>query len=380
MKYFTHFRRIFVGAVPLVASVSGASADVMNQFMPGVSRVLYEDGLYLEFGAVNQEWEQSSEARPSSITNDYWSHSGAVKLDLTDQLSFAFILDQPINSEAKIEEVLDSIFGLVFVRDPEEFVEIKTQQASAILAYDVTPNFKLYGGVRSQEVEFESTLGLGRVYPAEGFQFPLTFPPPPFTDREHGYVVGAAFDWPEHDLRLALTRYSEISYNIDVRGFFSDLSPAPDGKLRYSTPEWVQLDFQVGVTPTTQLFGFVKRTYGADTAFAFDVFGAVPPGHDPIAGLTGDFWTYNLGVAQQFTDRFAGAFSVTYEPKSDAHLVDVLPYNGLMKGTAALSYDFNNFNVMGAISYTELGDIELRGVDFFDGTVWNAEFRVSYNF
>ena len=57
------------------------------------------------------------------------------------------------------------------------------------------------------------------------------------------------------------------------------------------------------------------------------------------------------------------------------------PYDGRTTATAALSYDWNQWNFTGGLTYGVLGDTaNLLETDFNDGSVWGAGLRVGYTF
>jgi long-subunit fatty acid transport protein len=101
----------------------------------------------------------------------------------------------------------------------------------------------------------------------------------------------------------------------------------------------------------------------------------------PLIEYEDDWWTYNLGVGRQLTDALAGSFSVTYEPDVGGVMTSLGPYDGRTTATAALSYDYNQWNITGGLTYGVLGDTtNLLQTDYNDGSVWGAGLRVGYTF
>ena len=253
---------------------------------------------------------------------------------------------------------------------------METWQVTAALSYDVTPNIKLYGGVRAQR--FDATVDVS--FPSYSLE----------SDKEWGwgYLVGAAYERPEIALRVALTYYSDISYDLATDETVTPPGAAPiteSTTTDVETPQSVQLDFQTGVAPKTLVFGYVRWVDWSEFDVTPPLFGqataAVFGQSLPIVSYEGDIWTYSLGVGRQLTDNLAGSLSVIYEPETGDTMPTLAPYDGQVTGIAALSYDIEKFTISGGISYGVLGDAENDfGTDFNDGSVWGAGLRVSYNF
>ena len=375
-------------ALATIAMSGSAHAGALEQVVPATIRLLYEEGRYLEFGATYIHPEQSGEGvtippnnagAPSGffpgstgqIFDSDWSYSGAYKADFNDRFSYLLAFDQPFAGHTTY-----GVGSFPFPVYQGTSADMETWQVTAALSYDVTPNIKLYGGVRAQR--FHASTDVSFVsYSLE-------------SDEEWGwgYLFGAAYQRPEIALRVALTYYSDITYDLPT-----DETVAPPGAAPITestttdveTPQSVQLDFQTGVAPKTLVFGYVRWVDWSEFDVTPPLFGqttaAVFGQSLPIVSYQGDIWTYNLGVGRQLTDRLAGAFSVTYEPETDDTMPTLAPYDGQTTGTLSLSYDIDKFNISGGISYGLLGDAENDlGTDFNDGSVWGAGLRVSYSF
>ena len=188
--------------------------------------------------------------------------------------------------------------------------DLKTYQISGALAYDVTPNVKVYGGLRAQLLEAKAAISFVHDYSVDA------------EDKwGYGYLVGAAYELPEIALRVALTYFSKITYDLDTdREFVTSTGTEPDTETDVDTPQSVQLDFQTGVAPKTLVFGYVRWVDWSE-------FSISPPVYEqatieqllgqprPLVDYADDWWTYNLGVGRQLTDALAGSLSITWEPE-----------------------------------------------------------------
>lgn len=380
--------RLAAGTALAAIAVSGAAhAGALEQVVPSTIRLLYEEGRYLELGATYVSPEQrgkgvrippNSAGLPTTtvpggtgqIFDTDWSYSGAYKADLNDRFSYLLAFDQPFAGQTTYGA---GSFPIAVYQGTS--ADMETWQVTAALSYDVTPNVKVYGGLRAQR--FDATVNVS--FPAYSLE----------SDKEWawGYLVGAAYERPEIALRVALTYFSDISYDLST----DESVAGPDGITRRNTttdvetPQSVQLDFQTGVAPKTLVFGYVRWVDWSEFDVTPPLFGqataAVFGQALPLVSYQGDIWTYNLGIGRQFTDRLAGAFSITYERETGDTMPTLAPYDGQTTGTLSLSYDFDDFNVSGGVSYGRLGDAKNEfGTDFDDGSVWGAGLRVSYNF
>jgi long-chain fatty acid transport protein len=387
-------------AVPVCLGAA-AHAAALEQTAPNTIRLLYQEGRYIEFGVSYADPDQSGEGAvlppvppffPDGATLDgntgdvfepYWSFSGAYKADLNDRISYALIFDQPLRADTKYGDgsfpplpppLPSSLYG-------GSMADVKTYQVTGVLAYDVNPNVRVYGGLRAQRLDAEAAVSFVSDYKVKA------------DDKwGYGWLVGAAYERPEIALRIALTYQSKIGYDLDTAETITPLGPlgplppvTQDTETDVDTPQSVQLDFQTGVAPKTLLFGYVRWVDWSE-------FSVAPPVYEQaVAGLLGegrpliqyadDWWTYNLGVGRQLTDSLAGSVSLTWEPSVGGEMTSLGPYDGRTTGTVALTYEVNQFDITGGLTYGVLGDTEnLLKTDFNDGTVWGVGLRVGYTF
>jgi long-subunit fatty acid transport protein len=362
-----------------------AHAAALEQVVPATIRLLYQEGRYIEFGVTYTDPDQSGDGavippnplgippgvmpgNTGDVFESRWNFSGAYKADLNDRLSYALIFDQPLWA--------DTLYGrgsFPFPIYQGSKADVKTYQFTGALAYDVTPNVKLYGGVRAQRLDAEAAVSFVFDYSVKA------------DDKwGYGFLLGAAYERPDIALRVALTYHSKISYDLDTRES-SLLTGTNDTETDVDTPQSVQLDFQTGVAPKTLVFGYIRWVDWSE-------FEVSPPDYEiataallgegrPLIEYEDDWWTYNLGIGRQLTDALAGSLSITYEPDVGGVMTSLGPYDGRTTAAAALSYDWNQWNVTGGLTYGTLGDTRnLLDTDFNDGSVWGAGVRVGYTF
>jgi long-subunit fatty acid transport protein len=383
-----------------LAAAGSAHAAALEQTVPATIRLLYQEGRYIEFGLAYTDPDQSGEGatipagvlapveiplsgNTGDVFEDRWNISGAYKADLNDRLSYALIFDEPLWADTRYGSAgfSNPAFGIIDLPLYEgSKADVKSYQISGVLAYDVNPSVKVYGGLRAQRLDAEAAVSFVQNYSVKA-------------DNKWGYgwLVGAAYERPEIALRVALTYHSKIGYDLDTAETITPLGPLPedpvtrDTETDVDTPQSVQLDFQTGVAPKTLVFGYIRWVDWSE-------FSVEPPVYEqatadllgegrPLIQYADDWWTYNLGVGRQLTDALAGSVAITWEPSVGGEMTSLGPYDGRTTGTVALTYEVNGFDVTGGLTYGVLGDTEnLLKTDFNDGSVWGAGLRVGYTF
>lgn len=394
-------RRATVFAATALSTLPAAQAvhaAALEQTVPSTIRLLYQEGSYAEVGAIWSDPDQSGDGAvlppfppllptPTALpgnTGDlfesYWSFSGAYKADLNDKVSYALIFDQPLTAQTRYgagsfpplpAPLPSSLYG-------GSMADLTTYQISGVVAYDVNQSVKVFGGARAQLLRAKAGVSFVNNYEVDADQ-----------QWGFGYLLGAAYERPEIALRVALTYYSKISYDLDtaetVTPFLTGVPLTEDTSTDVDTPQAVQLDFQTGVAPKTLVFGYIRWVDWSEFSIAPPVYeqqtAALLGAPRPLVDYADDWWTYNLGMGHQITETLAAAFSVTYEPSVGGIMTSLGPYDGRTTATASLSYDIGQWNVTGGVTYGVLGDAKnLLDTDFNDGSVWGAGVRVGYSF
>lgn len=347
----------------------GANAAALDAGAPS-SRLLFEEGRYLEFNLQNVRPNVTGtggydiggapiSGDTGNILGSYTTYGVAYKQDLTDRLSFALSFDQPLRGKtgygAGAAEVGAYYEGTI--------AEVNSFHFAGTLAYDVTPNVKVWASLRSMQVDGYVALPF-----IGGYTIDMK------SDWGIGYAVGAAYHIPEIALRVSLMYSSGVDETLDT---FEMGSVA--GTADITVPEQFTLEFQTGVREGTLVFGSV---HWSDWA-SFDLSPAVYStfGLGPLLSYEKNWTTYTLGVGQVLTDRLTGAFAITYEPKTDRVITTIGPVDGRTVGTALLSYDAAPVTLTGSVSYGKLGGAHnVLMTEFDDSDVLALGLRVGYSF
>jgi long-chain fatty acid transport protein len=387
----TQLRRIaalMAGAATL-GTPALVSAAALERAVPAVVRILYEDGTYGEIGLVytDPDLEGKNGVAPpvpaigfpggpisgktGNLLGDDWKYSGAIKGDFTfdDRLSWILLFDQPFVANTRYGQ---GSYPDAFNYDGTD-ADLDTYQISAGLAFDVTPNVKVYGGVRAQRLDASASISFLSDYAIKA-------------EDEWGYggFVGAAYSRPEIGLRVALTYSSKIEYRLDTRESATGFGEIDD-KTNVDTPQSVMLEAQTGIDAKTLVFGSVRWVDWSEFAIAPELYGQITGEflgeQRALVDYPEDWWTYNIGVARSLSDDLAGTLSVTYEPQVDEVLTTLGPVDGRTTLNAGLSYDIGQINIAGGLSYGWLGDTtNLLDTKYRDGTIFAAGLRLGYTF
>ncbi len=370
--------RLLIGAAA-IAAPGLAHGAAIERAVPSVVRLMFEEGRYGEVGLVYTDPEQRGRGadltalgapltvpgRTDDLFESHVNFSGAYKSDLTEQWSYGLFFDQPFGA--------DTDYGQGSFADPPfsyagTLADLDTYQITGVLAYDATPDIKIYGGLRAQRLDAEAAI-----------PFILSYTVDADADWGYGFLVGAAYARPEIGLRVALTYASKITHELDTDEF-TDATQGQNTRTDIDTPQSVTLEAQTGINEKTLVFGSVRWVEWSEFAIEPPVYTQVTGGR-PLVDYEEDWWTYSIGVARSFTDDLAGSFSVAYEPSVDEVLTTLGPYDGRATATAALSYDVGQVNITGGLTYGVLGDTtNILDTKFRDGSVFAAGLRVGYQF
>ena len=407
----------FLAGAAVLALCPGAAMAVGLDRSGQPVDILFEDGNYFElsFGRIFPSLEGEDEAladvgyaggaETGNVSEDFNQLGAAVKFQVSEELSFALIADEPygvdINYPGNGGSFTPSGFPPPFppvLPVPAEdgsnnlggtYAKVDSSALTAMARYKINDNFSVHGGLRYQRLE--ASVGLsGYAYGPALSGYTVDF------DRDYafGYAVGAAYERPDIALRVALTYFSEIEHENET----TETLPALAGGgtvssvTEITTPQAVNLDFQTGLNQRTLLFGQVRYAWYDDVTVDPPYFDA---NSDPtiegtsLTDLT-DGYSLSLGVGRALTDRLSGSITVGYEhPRDDDDLVSPLsPSNGQKSIGVGLSYDVNeSLTVAGGVRYVWLGDAsaetgtpDTARASFEDSHVVGVGMQIGYHF
>jgi long-subunit fatty acid transport protein len=332
-------------AAAAVLALSGAAAEA-----GGIDRsgqpigLLFEPGTYAEFSFAY--------ARPSVDGHDAAFFGGGsigntvdpfdsvalgFKKDLGENLSMALILERPFGADILYPDESVALGGTK--------AYASTGSLTGILRYR-SGRFSLYGGLRAERASAHVDLRGGGYGPVDGYSVDLD------PDIAYGYLAGVSYEIPDIALRVAVTYNSAITQKFDtvetLGGAVVGTSPT-EVKL----PQSVNLDFQTGVAPTWLVFGSIRWADWSNFRLDPEFFvAATGIGLIDIEDTT----TYTLGLGHQFSPRWSGALTLTYEPEQDRSVSPLKPTTVIQGIGLAAVYSRDNVKITSGITYARVGD------------------------
>ena len=264
--------------------------------------ILFEEGRHLQFGArvgapdlTGQLAPRFGGAATGDIANTFATGSVAYKADITDKLSYALILDQPVGADVVYPagSPLATLSG-----------KIDSTALTGVMRYKFGGGVSAYAGVRSVWTSGRVTIPGTVVAGLGGPNAPYVLSTD--TDQAFGYLLGVAYERPDIALRVALTYSSQVRHSFTATETLGGAA-VPPTQFGTDIPQSLTLDFQSGVAEDTLVFGSVRWVDWTDFAIPAPRLGAT------IVSYPEDSITYTLGVGRQFTERWSGSLSLTHD-------------------------------------------------------------------
>ncbi len=327
---------------------------------------MYEKGSYAElsFGHIMPTVKGAAGgglAPSGDVGESYNQVSLAFKMDLNDKLALGLQLDPSFGADVSYP-VPSPGPGPYPIRGTN--AELNGDTVALMAKYKITDNVSIHGGLRSVGVGGNATV----IVVPLALNYSATYD----TDRDVGFLIGAAYEKPEIALRVALTYQSETSHDLatSVSGTFVD-------NETIQLPKSVTLDFQSGVAADTLVFGSIRWVDW--TATRLNSVNYFAP---PLISYDNDTVTFNLGVGRKFNDNWSGAVSIGYEEPKGGIATNLAPTDGSFSLGLGGSYTRDNMKITGGVRYVNIGDATaLSGNSEFTGnSAVGLGLKVSFSF
>lgn len=351
-------------AVALLATTALAQAGGVERSDQSMD-ILFEEGTYAElsFSRVSPSvsgTQGGGAVSSGGMTPAYNNFALRYRQDITDNLSFAFILDNHIGADVSYPA------GTGYTAAGST-AELSGTSFTVLARYEFPSQFSIYGGLRAGRASGEVSLPFTGGYTLETSE-----------ETDLGYVIGAAYEIPEIALRVALTYNSEYTHEFESTEF-----GAASGTFETTIPQSLMLEAQSGIAEDTLLFGSVRWVDWT----AFDITpttyttGVVPGGS--LVSFADDFYTVTVGVGRRFSDEWAGAVSVVWENEVNQLTGNLGPTDGRiglgLGGTYTMA---SGMEISAGVQYSVLGNATTRGLngDFSDNDLLAAGITIGMNF
>lgn len=369
---------ILIGICALFASTANHAA-ALDQSGQSILAFL-ENGNYVEVSATAVDPDISGKIRnrpelvndPQNLNsgnmgNSFQYYAAALKLQLTDRISFGLLYDQPFGADITYPMQSNNTFSDNEFTQQGTSVNVDTESISMIFGISPFSNFQLYGGAVYQSVKGDVALR-GNSY-SEAFNgYDAKFK----QDHAVGWLAGLSYQIPDIALKAAVTYRSKIDHDMQVTEtmFGQPLEVTIPSKTKISTPQSVSLDFQTGVYQDTLAYANVRWVNWKDFHIRPTQFGAVT---EYLTGLisegtyTGGFdldsyqkdqWMANVGIGYQFSEKWSASTEVSWDSGTGDPASTLNPTQG--SWGLGVGVQFNpapNYFIAGGIKYFWLGDV-----------------------
>lgn len=294
-------------------------------------------------------------------------YTAALKLQLTDQLNFGVLFDQPFGAEIAYPLRPNNTYSDNDTSKEGTSVKVETQNISMLLGYAPFKNFQIYGGPVYQEVKGKVSFR-GAAYTEAYNGYNANFK----KDAELGWLAGASYQIPDMALKAAITYRSKIKYDfqVDEDIFGQPLELVAPAKTRLETPQSINIDFQTGIAEKTLVYTSLRWVNWKKFETRPNQFGAISEiltseatGGEYTKGFKldtyqKDQYSATIGLGQQFTDKWSASTDISWD-SGTGHPASTL---GPMKGSWSLGLgaQFNpapNYFIAGGVKYFWLGDV-----------------------
>ena len=364
MKHFLIGAACLIGAGPALAD----GIDLAGQPVT----LLFRDGNYVELGYTN--WGPSIAGkdqfgnRTGKALNNLGFANAGFKIDLDDQWSAAVIFDQPWGADTFYP---DGAFAFAGTR-----ANVDTSEVTGLLRYKIDKNWSVHGGIRLSRFDVDITLD-GRAFGNMGYHWTAE------DDWGIGYVLGGAYEIPEKAIRVALTYSSKLDYSLEGR------ESAPGMGSRATTtditmPRTVNLDMQMGLSPTTLLFGGIRWGDWKSWRVAPPMLEEITGG-GALVNDDSDTWRFKVGLGHKLSKQLAVAAELSHVPAEHTPKGSLTPFDGSTSLALGATYTFENgVSVTGAAAQFWLHDADARegGVyaNFDGNTALGLNVNIGYKF
>ncbi len=335
---------IRLAALLSVASSMATAGGIERRGDP--SQILFEEGRnYLEFSVGTVRPTVSGvplsgiPAGPTgNIANSYQAYAFGYKRDLSDRVTLAFVVDEPVGASLDYSNAL-AFFG-------GSSADVTSIAYTVIARYEISDRVSVYGGLWLIGVDGTITV----ISPAST---PSPYDLSVSKDYQLGYLAGIAYEIPDIAFRIAAT------YKSRTRHDFRNNGGSP---FEVEIPQAVTVHAQTGIAADTLVFGSVRwREWSEFRVQPADFFSLVPgvgPVNTPIASGTSDIWTYELGIGRQFTENWSGALAIGYERDLGDTVGNFSGTDGFVSYSLAVSYQVESWEVTTGLTYFELGSAD----------------------
>ncbi|BBR73568.1 outer membrane protein transport protein [Acinetobacter baumannii] len=302
-------------------------------------------------------------------------YTAAIKLQLTDRLSFGVLYDQPFSADIKYPARSNNSYFDNDISHEGTSVKADTQNLSLLFGYSPYQHFQIYGGPVYQTVKANVALR-GNAYTQAFNGYNAKFK----QQGEVGWLLGGSYQLPDIALKAAITYRSKIKYQFQVEEdiFGEPLKLVENEKTQLETPASLNIDFQTGISEKSLVYMNLRWVNWKEFETRPPQYGALSEilmkeltNGEYIQGFKldsyqNDQYSATLGIAHQFTEKWSTSTDVSWDSGTGNPASTMGPIKG--SWSLGLGVQFNpakNYFITGSLKYFWLGDTKTE-----DGTYY----------
>ncbi|EMR5774221.1 outer membrane transport family protein [Acinetobacter baumannii 1062314] len=302
-------------------------------------------------------------------------YTAAIKLQLTDRLSFGVLYDQPFSADIKYPARSNNSYFDNDISYEGTSVKADTQNLSLLFGYSPYQHFQIYGGPVYQTVKANVALR-GNAYTQAFNGYNAKFK----QQGEVGWLLGGSYQLPDIALKAAITYRSKIKYKFQVEEdiFGEPLKLVENEKTKLETPASLNIDFQTGISEKSLVYMNLRWVNWKEFETRPPQYGALSEilmkeltNGEYIQGFKldsyqNDQYSATLGIAHQFTEKWSTSTDVSWDSGTGNPASTMGPIKG--SWSLGLGVQFNpakNYFITGSLKYFWLGDTKTE-----DGTYY----------
>ncbi|MDC4276157.1 transporter [Acinetobacter baumannii] len=302
-------------------------------------------------------------------------YTAAIKLQLTDRLSFGVLYDQPFSADIKYPARSNNSYFDNDISHEGTSVKADTQNLSLLFGYSPYQHFQIYGGPVYQTVKANVALR-GNAYTQAFNGYNAKFK----QQGEVGWLLGGSYQLPDIALKAAITYRSKIKYKFQVEEdiFGEPLKLVENEKTKLETPASLNIDFQTGISEKSLVYMNLRWVNWKEFETRPPQYGALSEilmkeltNGEYIQGFKldsyqNDQYSATLGIAHQFTEKWSTSTDVSWDSGTGNPASTMGPIKG--SWSLGLGVQFNpakNYFITGSLKYFWLGDTKTE-----DGTYY----------
>lgn len=390
------YKYIIIGASFFIIPISSAMAAGLERTPQSIA-AFFQPGNYFEVGIsalspkvegrVSPNFVVGENSQIENIGKSYYSPFGAIKFQLTDQLSLGFIYDQPFGTDSEYAVQQAPVFNL---NGEGTRAEVHSDNITMLVGYKWNDKIQVYAGPAYQSISASSNLrGYASGGPNAFGQYDIDIK----DNRAIGWITGFSYEIPQIALRTSLTYRSKIKHDLELKETRSGtvLSDLPSTeKTEIETPQSINLDLQTGVSANTLAFAQLRWVNWHDFTIKPYWFGKLSNGSNMVEYYK-DQYSANFGIAQKMHEKFVSNVSLGWDSGAGNPVSMLGPVKGYWNiGLGGKFSPAPNYDISLGIRYFMFGDGIVQGANqkgtdeyiakFKDSTAWAYALKIGYKF